>query len=254
MELCNSPDANKNVILTNQNITASLSQDEYNKIFMSADADFIIKYFDDAVSKALSDTFLLKKSEKGHWWYGDWENHCRMVITLFAAKGTHYYINWGYNFDFIPHLNRQGKFIWSRTEKSFAEHISDNFFSHIQYDSKTMLETETLHILDQYTLPIYANNLNAALDYIDVVVKRNIPFMLEWFSRVQTTDDVIAELDRQLGKYNDYRDYSRYWTKAFLLARQKRLEEAVETLENYYVNRTIEQKVLDKLHSTSLLD
>lgn len=117
-----------------------------------------------------------------------------------------------------------------------------------------MLETETLHILDQYTLPIYANNLNAALDYIDVVVKRNIPFMIEWFSRVQTTDDVIAELDRQLGKYNDYRDYSRYWTKAFLLARQKRLDEAVETLENYYVNRTIEQKVLDKLHSTSLLD
>lgn len=115
-----------------------------------------------------------------------------------------------------------------------------------------MSGNERVYTCFKYTLPEYANRLDIALEYLDAVVKKNIPFMLEWFGRVRTTDDVIAELDRQLGT-NDYRDYHRYWTKAFLLAYEKRLDEAVKTMQVNYSNRAIEQKVLDKLQAASLL-
>lgn len=253
MGICNSLSAKKQELLAARKIKTTLSQDEYNKLFGIGANEVIIKYFDEAMSKALLGTFQLKQAEKGHWWYGEWENHRRMVISLFAAKGLTYTIEWGYNYDFIPKLNRQDKFVWSRTEKSFDHHAWDNYYFHVKEDMKSMSEQERVQTYNKYTLPTYTSNLESALAYIDGVIKRNIPFMTEWFDRVQTTDDVIAELDRHLGT-NDYRDHYRHWTKAFLLARQNRLDEAIAAMQNNYPNREIAQKVLDKLQKAGLED
>lgn len=231
-----------------------LSYDEYHSYFFSTDAYISVRpYFGEVVSIALADDFDLKYFEKGRWWYSEWNNHCRKVINLFAAKGTMYPIVWGYNYDFIPRLNNQDKFVYHRTEKSFATDIEDTFYSHVHYDPNTMSRMETLQIRAKYCLPSDTNNLEIAREYVYDVVKRNIPFMKEWFSRVQTIEDVVEELDRQIAQSIAFEHRYSLYTKAFLLAKLHRMDEAIETMQLRYGGKTPE-KVLKKLYQVNEME
>lgn len=231
---------------------------EYVKYFSDGETFFITKYFGEAVSKALSGTFDMKYCEKGRWWYSDWENHQRMVITLYALKGTKYLIIWGYNYDFIPQLTNQDKIIWHRTEKSFHLDIADAFYNHVTFpgDPQTMGYNEFLNAKydfhNQYEIPAWTNNLEFALQYIDMLVRRNIPFMLDWFDRVKTIEDAIAELNRQIAVPSSYGHFNEYYTKAFLLARLNHMDEAIEAMEKRYAVGYINPKILEKLNQTSI--
>ena len=141
------------------------------------------------MSKVLREHFDLKYCDKGRWWYSDWNSHKRMVITLFASKGITYPIIWGYNYNFIPRLNNQNKLMWYRTEKNFYLHIEDAYynymplFSNIKQTDNTFLNPEK-NCKYQYELPMWTNNLEFALNYIDDVVKRNLPLMIDWYQKV----------------------------------------------------------------------
>lgn len=231
-----------------------LSYDEYHSYFFATDAYTSVRpYFGEVVSRALADDFDLKYYEKERYWYSEWDNHCRKVIYIFATKGTLYPIKWGYNYDFIPQLNNQDKFVYHRTEKAFWADISDFFYNHVHYDPDTMSRMETLQIRTKYCLPNDTNNIEIAREYVYDVVKRNIPFMKEWFSRVQTIENVIDELDRQIARPSALGHRNSLYTKAFLLAKLHRMDEAIETMQLRYDGKTPE-KVLKKLYQVNEME
>lgn len=233
----------------------TISKEEYDKIFMQPGGESIVRYFDETLSPLFGSEFGFKKAEKGHIWYGCWNNDCRPVIYLYAAKGIFYYLRWGYNFSFIPEFNRQEKFVWHRTDKAIKAHIYDEFDSYIDTDSfyegfhNSLLDH--CYILSEFALISYANETERALEQITLSAKRNIPFMKEWFERVRTKEDVLIELDKQIPKASSLTVHNQYWAKAFLLAYLARQAEAEEALSLYYRGREPHPKVLEKLKATS---
>lgn len=236
-----------------------LSKDEYKKYFYYEELFYITKYFGDVVSKALKGNFDLKYCDKGRWWYSGWNNHKRMVITLFPSKGITYPIIWGYNYDFIPQLNNQNKLIWHRTEKAFHLDIEDAYYNYVSVPPNIKQTEEDFlnpeqNCKYQYELPMWTNNLEFALKYIDDVVKRNIPFMIDWYQRVQTIEDVIGELYKQIAMPSQYGHWNEYYTKAFLLAKIKCIDEALDIMGQIYHPNEIPSKIIEKLYKTSQLD
>ncbi len=199
--------------------------------------DMLTKYFNVGVTNALSEYFDVKCCDKGHYWFTPWEGHCRKAFYLFAQKGALYPFFWGYNFDFIPTRQNSGKLIYHRTEKAVAIHFGDSIYSHTDYYSEKLTLNESSEIREKYILFSYIfdymniNNVAAAYKYIEEVTRRNIPFMLDFFERVRTIDDVIAEMDKRIAA--DNRNHY-YYDKAFLLAYQKRMDEAIASLKMIY--------------------
>ncbi|MDE7288445.1 MAG: hypothetical protein K2N71_02935, partial [Oscillospiraceae bacterium] len=163
------------------------------------------------------------------------------VFGLCAAKGYLYTIVWGYNYDFIPTRKNGGKFIYHRTEKAVAVHISDSFYFHVDYDSDKMSHNETLAIREKYCLSSYnfeymnITDVASVYEYVQEITRRNIPFMLEFFDRIRTVDDAVAEMDRQLENPIFFKDNLHY-KKAFLLAYRQEMDKAVNSLKKIYEN------------------
>ena len=178
--------------------------------------DVIVKYFNDGVTKALSEYFDVKCCEKGHDWFTPWEGHQRKAFDLYALKGYMYIIRWGYNYDFIPTRKNGEKFIYHRTEKAVAVHIPDSFYLHVDYDPDKMSHNETLAIREKYCLSSYnleymnLTDVACAYEYIQEITRRNIPFMLEFFDRIRTIDDAVAEIDRRLEYSSDFPNVGLY--------------------------------------------
>lgn len=203
--------------------------------------DMLIKYFNDGVTNVLSEHFDVKCCEKGHNWFTPWEGHQRKVFDLYAPKGYLYRICWGYNYDFIPTRKNDGKFIYHRTEKAVAVHISDSFYFHVDYDPDKMSHNETLSIRQKYCLSSYnfedmnITDVASAYEYVQEITRRNIPFMLEFFDRIRTVDDAVAEIDRQL-EYSGFPNGNLHYKKAFLLAYRQEMDKAINSLEKIYEN------------------
>lgn len=203
--------------------------------------DMLIRYFNAGVTNVLSEYFDVKCCDKGHYWFTTWDGHCRKAFNLFATKGYLYPILWGYNFDFIPTIQNNGKFIYHRTEKAVTLHVENHFRYHIDCDPKKLTLNEIYEIKKIYSLSSYIfdymniNDVAAAYKYIEEITRRNIPFMLDFFERVRTVDDVIEEMDKQIEE-NNLSYYDLCYNKAFLLAYQKRMDEATASLKMIYEN------------------
>ena len=55
-----------------------ISQEQKNN-----NENFSFKELDDIAEKVLTEDFTLKKCPGKHIWYGEWENHRRIVIKLY---------------------------------------------------------------------------------------------------------------------------------------------------------------------------
>ena len=209
--------------------------------------DFLVKYFNVGVTNVLSEYFDVKCCDKGYYWFTPWEGHCRKAFHLLAQKGTIYPIFWGYNFDFIPSRKDYGKFIYHRTEKAVAINFGDSVFRNIDYYSEKFTFKEKAEIRKKYFLHSYfteddcmnINDVASAYKYIEEVIRNNIPFMLDFFNRVRTIDDMIAEMDKRIAAGNYPHWYAdnynqHYYCKAFLLAYQKKMDEAIASLKMVY--------------------
>lgn len=224
--------------------------------------DMLVKYFNDGVTKALSEYFDVKCCEKGHDWLTPWEGHQRKAFDLYAPKGYLYIIRWGYNYDFIPTRKNGEKFIYHRTEKAVALHISDSFYFHVDYDPDKMSHSETLAIREKYCLSSYnfeymnITDAASAYEYVQEITRRNIPFMLEFFDRIRTIDDAVAEIDRQLEYLAGGPNGRLHYNKAFLLAYRQEMDKAINSLKNLYENGIPECLMarLEKTYEAGRLD
>lgn len=236
-------------------MSETLSQEEYIKFFLNGEKHIKTEYYNDYLSQRLSDEFGMKYNEKQKCWYSNWNNNQRLVVELHSPKGNHKIIRWGYNFSFIPDINRQKKLIWYRTDSSIKIHIDDAWYNHIEYnrDQESGYSSREFYNPEQcpgfqYEIPEYTSDIDYALEYIKSVIDKNIPLMRMWVEKVKTVDDAIEVMNqRVLG--NDILHIPRmHYIRAFLYAKNKNILDSMSALKQYYEEREIPQIIIDKLN------
>ncbi len=227
----------------------------------------IIPYMNDAITEVLTEYFDVKCCEKGHWWFTEWDNHCRKVFNVYALKSSYWPMYWGYNFDFIPWEKNlfkcSGKLGYFRTEKAVHIDFGGSPFPYIDYmdfySPGTRPDRDHVAIRKKYFVPTYGLDAEWAKEHIGEVVKRNVPFMQDWFGRIKTIDDIIAQETKSINECNTEISfpYGSYWVRGFLYAKQHRMDEAIADIqriyERYGADKQIPQNVLKKLYEVDKL-
>lgn len=231
--------------------TENISYEEYSKkIFLpEGTCVSLVQYYDEIVEKVLKENFELKKCQNKHIWYGEWENNRRMVVHLYQFYSHE--IRFGYNYDFIPILNNQDKFVYHRTDKAVDLDVMDLYLNHIAYGSEALNEMETFNIRRNYELPEYGTieELDFAKTYIENVVRNNIEFMKCFYKNISSDEDTIRFLTHTIKAGNKFDKYRYIWTKAFLYAKLQDMDKAIITMREYMEN--IPENVIKKLESVN---
>lgn len=235
---------------------------------MSEDSFNLIPDLDNIICDVLKEEFDVKICEKGHYWFTPWENHCRKVFNLYLLKGNSHPLYWGYNFDFIPWENCMlginpkpwnvtGKLVYHRTEKSIKMDFYGTPFPYIGYN----FYSPSLHSYEEhnsfrrnYFVNAYGDNSKENIELIRTVVKRNIPFMLDWFEKNKTLDNLIDSLTREIieCENNNGFPFGAYWVRGFLNAKHHNIESAISDIARVYKKfdppAEIPEKVLKKIY------
>ncbi|MBQ3514739.1 MAG: hypothetical protein IJA32_13265 [Lachnospiraceae bacterium] len=232
--------------------TEKVSDEEYaKKILYCVPSESLIPYYDDIAEAVLTEHFDVVKCPNKHIWHGEWNNHRRMVIKLHMFYS--YEIRFGYNYDFIPILNRKNKFVYHRTEKSVDLDVMDVYFNHISYIPDNMTNLESFNVRRKYQLPTNAGvqELDFAKQYIENVIRTNITFMKEFYENYESDEDMIHFLEHTIQKGNIFQKYRYIWTKAFLYAKLQDMDKAMLTMGEYYQhgNQEIPGMVIEKLNA-----
>ena len=65
---------------------------------------------------------------------------------------------------------------------------------------------------------------------------------------------MIGELDKQIAMPSPYGHWNECYTKAFLLAKIRKMDEALDTMYQLYYPNEIPSKIMGKLYKTSQLE
>lgn len=237
------------------NMGEILSQEEFKIFFLNGDEYIKTEYYINYISQRLLDEFEMKYNEKKSCWSSGWSDNQRFVVELYSPKGNHKIMRWGYNYSFIPDINRQKKLVWYRTDSSIKIHIDDAWYNHIEHNRDQewgYSEREFYNPVQcpdfQYEIPVYTSDMDFALDYIKSVIDKNILLMRKWVEKVKTIDDAIEVMNqRVLG--NDILHIPRmHYIRAFLYAKNKNILDSMFALKQYYEEREIPQIIIDKLN------
>ncbi len=232
--------------------TQMVSDKEYcQRILRSEPTENLVKYYDDITEKILKEYFDVKKCPNKHIWFGEWHDHRRMAIKLHQFYSHE--VRFGYNYDFIPILNSQDKFVYHRTDKAVNLDVMDLYFNHISYQPDKMTYSESFHVRRKYELPQYGGEeeLDFAKKYIEDVIRTNIIFMQEFYGTYQTDEHVIEYLNSYTKLNDSCHVYQYIWTKAFLYAKLQDMDKAISAMGDYYEhrNREIPERVMEKLEA-----
>lgn len=232
-----------------------LSQEEYKNKFMHCEEYIKREYFEEYISRRLAEEFDMKYNEGTKHWCSGWNENKRFVVELYYPKGTHIFLRWGYNYDFIPDINRKHKLVWHRTDSSVKIHLDDSWHAHIEYTKEKgygFMEEEFYNPRKcpkyQYEIPAYTSDIDFAVDYIKTVIDKNIPFMSEWVGRVKTIDDAIDAMIQSISEASILRVPYMQYVLAFLYAKNKNIEDAMHFMKEYYGDYEIPQILIDKLN------
>lgn len=222
---------------------------EYSAVFHHGKIISALPYMIEAVTDALADLYDMKYCDKGRWWYGEWEGDRRKVVTLGSPKGTCRNICWGWNYNYIPRKANTGKFTYARTEKSFRIDIGDEYLFHLDYHPDNTTCYDSLYMEYNYELPKDTNNIEEARKHMKIVCERNIPFIKDYFDSTPDDETTLAEAERRRKEKPWLFTFSRVgWTRAFMFAKQGRLEEAKYIISHeYYSDGYCPEDVLQKL-------
>ena len=125
-------------------------------------------------------------------------------------------------------------------------------------DDLKSLDRLTYWNFGKYML-VYGADAEWAKEHIGEVVRRNVPFMQDWFGRIKTIDDIIAQETKSINECNTEISfpYCAYWVRGFLYAKQHRMDEAIADIqriyERYGADKQIPQNVLKKLYEVDKL-
>lgn len=239
----------------------------------------MIPNLDGIICDVLNEKFEVKCRDTGHIWFGPWEDgpwegHCRKVFELYALKSSLYPMYWGYNFDFIPQDScfsgygrpdprRAGKLVYHRTDKSAKIDSGGSVFPYIGYDfynpSKYSFD-EHKAFRTKYFVPTcgYENDMQENIEKIKAAVRHNIPFMLDWFDKMKTIDDIIDRCTKSIteAETKDGIPFGSYWERGFLYAKQHNIDAALSDISRVYEKMftpsiEIPERVRKKLYEVS---
>lgn len=212
-----------------------------------------LPYMTEAVTNMLSDVYDMKYYDKGRWWYGEWEGDRRKVVTLSSPKGNRH-INWGWNYNYIPHIKLAGSLAYARTDKSFYADLSDEYLFHMNYHPDKITADEVAYMTRHYTMPVYTGDIEAARALMKHVCEMNMPFIKDYFD---STPDDLSALEEEKRRRTEKPWMFKFhldgiWTRAFILARHGYLEEAKHIISyEYYSDGYCPENVMKKLCSTA---
>lgn len=230
------------------------------------------------VCDTLRENFDVKTCDNGYYWFSPWENHRRKVFRLYVLKGYSAPIFWGYNYDFVPwessvlSVNRTlsalncGELKYFRTEKSVRIDYKGEIFPYIDYDfwgSNDKDIEKNFYLRKKYFLHTVDNYSDELKDIIEnnikEIVRRNMPFMLDWFEKNDTYEEIIAGLDKSIEKCEAVGglDFGDYWLRGFLYAKLHNMDKAIADIEKFYSlcdsPIAVPEKVIKKLHEVDKL-
>jgi hypothetical protein len=155
-----------------------------------------------------------------------------------------------------------GKLVYHRTEKAINIDFIKSPFAYIGYNfysPSSHSHEEHYAFRSKYFVQAYGNDSAENIEQIKAVVRRNIPFMLDWFDKMRTTEDIIEELTKHINeKESDYCfAYSSYWVRGFLRARCHDIEGALSDIAYVYKRfdppAEIPEKVIKKINDIDKL-
>lgn len=224
-------------------------------MFLCGDEYIKREYYNGYITQRLAEEFAVIYNGKTKRWFSKWNNNQRFVVELYRPKGTHIFLRWGYNYDFIPDINSKNKLVWHRTDSSVTIHIGDSWHNHIEYSRAQewgFNESEFYNPVQcpvfQYEIPTYTSDMDFALEYIKDVIDKNIPLMREWINRVKTIDDAIEVTAQRVSSESILYIRHMYYIRAFLLAKNKNLSDSMSALQQCYKEREIPQVIVDILN------
>ncbi len=217
---------------------------------MTEDSLRLIPDLDGIVCEVLREHLDVTQCPKGHCWVTPWENHCRKVIELYPLKGTSYPVFWGLNFDFLPWescmlgvnpkpFNVTGKLVYHRTEKAVKRDLRGDVFPYIHYHFMApSLHTYEEHraFRSKYFVNAYGADTPENRKQIEDAVRNNMPYMLDWFGRMRTEEDMILALTEEIREAQEKHalPFGAYWVRGFLKAKQHDMAGAVSDLAWVY--------------------
>ena len=164
-------------------------------------------------------------------------------------------MRWGYNYSFIPDINRQKKLVWYRSDSSIKIHIDDVWYNHITHNRTSEWGYNSREFYNptkcpefQYEIPEYTSDIDFALKYIKNVIERNIVFMKQWLERVKTIDDAIEIMNQRVLRDDILHIPRMNYIRAFLYAKNKNIMDSMTALKEYYEEREIPQIIIEKLN------
>lgn len=246
---------NKGIGFKKPELNGVLSQEEYKSKFFYGEEYIKREYYSEYLTQRLEEEFGMNYNEKAKRWCSEWNNNQRFVVELYRRKGTHIFLNWGYNYDFIPDINSKNKLVWHRTRSSVKIHLTDSWYNHIAYTSDKesgFSEQEFYNPIQcpvyQYEIPTYTSDMDFALEYIKSVIDKNIPFMREWENNVKTVGDAINIFNQRIIDASSLCIPYMCHIRAFLYAKNKDIDKAIQSMKQGYGTSEIPQIILDELN------
>ena len=238
-----------------------LSQKEYKDKFLTDKYYIKREAYEEYITKRLTEEFDMTYNGKAKRWYSKWDNNQRFVVEIFRPKGTHLILCWGYNYNFIPQINNRDKLVWHRTDNAIIIHLNDSWHNHVVhtrkrewgYDSEEYYNPELCQSF-QYQIPTYTTNKRFALKYIKNVIDKNIVFMREWLDEVKTIEDAIELIEKRFLTQHSIYVHNTCYVGAFLLAKNKRISEAMEMMQKAYGSYEVPQVLVKALNKTAEME
>jgi|GEM_PF-1970476 len=170
-------------------------------------------------------------------WLSEWENGARRVISLFLLRGDCAVLCWGWNYDFLPEVH-SGRIKYFRTEKSVSLQLRQ-------------LPREFIDGTDwsEYRVHLHARQPEELKENVLAVWRLTEPQITGWYSKTDTPEKMLSELERQKEHGGYYRVFypEQAYVQAFLTARYKDVQMAEKLLQGTKVYREASAENMEKL-------
>lgn len=177
-------------------------------------------------------------------WAGAWDNHRRKVVRVFLMNQSGGTLQWGWCFDFVPHLSGEN-IVYRRTDKSIGVHIWELPEGFISGEPGSFKRMSTI-ILS------YGSNRELITDAYKKTVIHLLPDIKAYFMKTENAENMLIEVkNKSNNNYYQFTDGLQLGIcGAFLSAAMgykeqgKTILSALEFREDY---TEIEQKLIERL-------
>ena len=198
----------------------------------------------DHVLSPLFEKHLGLKYLGGYIWASDFENHRRKVVRIFLINSSYGTLQWGWNFDFVPHLSGK-KITYHRTDKA----VTLNMWELSKDFGAGLKDKPNYH---KTVLSDRGEDINIMAEEYRNIFNRILPEIEKYFTYTEPAQNLITEINSKLenGYYRFMARLPFTLSSAFLHSAtgdKKRAKEILLSIEIKEDYKDVEEKLLKKL-------